>query len=235
VLGLNFTHINILQKYGIDNTLNRSEVYQPLSGLNAGFKFDVPISKRIFISTGTNYSIHRYKNIRDLSTSSYASENNISYNFSIVNFTESQTRINVPLTISAFLGNKKFKHFIYGGASIGGLLFSKAEVNRRFSFPSMSQAQIKGPLVDVSGSRNFYNLSGIIGAGFKVKTGLNFFTTEIRYDLGLTNITNPEKRYSNSQLINRYGYLDNDLRSSTLSIIGSYMITRYKPKKIKGN
>jgi hypothetical protein len=78
-------------------------------------------------------------------------------------------------------------------------------------------------------------MSGIIGAGLKIKSGLNFITTEVRYEAGFTNLANPLKRYSNSQLMNRYGYLDTDFRTSTICITGSYMITRYTPKKLKGN
>jgi hypothetical protein len=106
-------------------------------------------------------------------------------------------------------------------------------VSRKFTNSSNSANEIKGPDVNVKSLRTGFNFCGIIGTGLKIKTGLNQVHIEAQNDMGLTNIINGSRRYSSSQLINRYGYLDNDARLSLFTLKGSYMFIRYKPKKIK--
>lgn len=232
--GTNFTLISPVSLYGIDNTGQRTENYQPLLGYHAGFRFEVPISKRIFITTGSSFNMLRYRNIRSLSTTSWKNENenDPSYNFAQVNFSENQSWINIPLTIGASLGNNQIKNYFYAGASTGYLIASKANISRSFSYASNSGSDIKGPDINVKELRYNLNFWGVLGAGLKIRSGLNQINIEAQYDIGFLNLVNASKRYSNSQLINRYGYLDNDIKLSFLTLKGSYMITRYKPKKI---
>lgn len=229
--GSNMTSVSVMNSFGIDNISQREETYLHLPGYDAGFRFDIPISKRIFITTGSSFRVLRYKNVRSLATTSLHIDG-IPNNFAEVNFSEIQSWLNIPLSIGTTIGNSKVKHFIYGGASAGYLVSAKAKISRKFTYASNSGSNIKGPDINVRELRDKFNLWGIVGTGVRIKSGLNHINIEAQYDLGLKNIVDRSNRYSNSQLINRYGYLDNDIRINFFTLRGSYMFTRYKPKKI---
>ncbi|MDQ3536505.1 MAG: PorT family protein [Bacteroidota bacterium] len=231
--GANISHVTPTVLYGIDNLSQRREDYQHQIGYSGGLRFEVPLTRRLFINTGPDFSVVKYKNIRSLSTSGLQVENDINYNFNEVHFSENQSWLSLPLLIGTSIGRSHVEHYLYGGASAGYLISAKAMVSRKFTNSSNSANEIKGPDVNVKSLRTGFNFSGIIGTGLKIKTGLNQVNIEAQYDMGLTNIINGSRRYSSSQLINRYGYLDNDARLSLFTLKGSYMFIRYKPKKIK--
>jgi len=229
--GSNLTNVVPTRLFGIDNLAQREEGYMPLLGYSAGLRFEVPLSKRIFVSTGAIYNLIRYRNIRSLSTTTLLFDEGQKY-FAEVHFSENQSWINIPLLLGASIGNSHVRHYLYGGASSGYLLSSKANVSRKSNFVSNTANEIKGPDINVRELRNHFNYWGIIGAGLRIKSGLNHINIEGQCNFGISNMVNPTKRYANSQLLNRYGYLDNDVRISFFTLKGSYMITRYKPKKV---
>lgn len=230
--GMNVEKAIVLQNYGIDNSFEVSESYQLLPGFHGGFKLEVPLSTRIYISAEPNFKQMRYKYSRNLNTTRIISEDVPSYNYSKVQFKENQSWVNLPLLFGTTIRSRKVEYFFTGGASVGYLLGSKAEVTRKLFLSSLRGNEISGPEISVTALRNKINYWAILGTGVKIKTGLNFIYLEARYNHGLFNLVNPDRRYSISNLWNNYGFLDNDMKLSSIELSGSYMITNYKHQKI---
>ncbi len=237
--GTNISHVLTTMAHGIDNLSRRTEKYYSLPGYAAGISFSFPISKRMSINTGPNFNVVRYRNIRNLSSTNVQTQNFTNYNeiaenfnFAEVHFTENQSWIIFPLTLSTTVGKSQTQNYFFGGGSVGYLLTAKAKALRKNNYISSSGSDIKGPDVNVKGIRNDFNFWGIIGTGIRIKSGLNHINIEAEYNLGILNVVNASQRYSVPQLYNRYGYLDNDIKMGYFTIRGAYMISKYKPKKI---
>jgi len=114
--------------------------------------------------------------------------------------------------------------YLYAGAGIAALQTANAHIER-----SGDGVRLLGPYdADRIGEREAYqyNVSG--GAGFAYKIGHTAITLEGRYTHALTALTLGTAPYTESELLVRYYYADNDLRISQLVMaLGVQYIIRY--------
>ena len=76
-----------------------------------------------------------------------------------------------------------------------------------------------------------YGLIGSLGVKYKVKAGYWFL--DAGYSHSLSSAVNPEDRYSNSELLYEYHYVDDNFKVSNIFVSIGYKRLFYKPKKLK--
>lgn len=219
-LGVNQARPRMVNNFGLGNTVLSPSVYTPGIGLNLGVTFDLILYRSLFLTADGILSFKNYSSVSNVLPKSNVSSN------------ESQTWINVPLTLKYVIGRGKFKFFLRAGGSFDLLLSDQSALVRKNT--QTGQNEFAGPNVDLASQRNKINFSALAGAGFTYKVGYGFIILDARYYYGLTNISNPETRYKdfNTQ-ITRYGYLDNDIALDNFQISIGYMYSLYKIIKIK--
>jgi hypothetical protein len=141
-------------------------------------------------------------------------------------FEESQDWVELPLLIRCYAGRKnKLRFFMEAGLTGRLLRNSKAAVERLVG----NGVDITGPSIDVSIARMETNYAYNFGIGFRRSFGnLSFSTTlSAQYDTNQQVAT--EQRYSNQELLFRYGYVDENFKVLTpsISFTMSYSIYRH--------
>jgi hypothetical protein len=220
--GVNQTRVSLKQEYSTDN-INSSEVsYKPGINIQFGLTADFLIYKNLQANFSVLFSGRKYE-----MTSGRM------FNYTNLHVKETQSWLEAPLTLKYIFGNmrmKKFLPFIQAGISGNVFLSSRGEFSR-ISIENDNDAS--GPSVKLNDLRKKFNSSAILGGGARYKIGYGYVVLDIRYHLGLGNVVNVENRYSNSELIYYYGYIDNDFKLNNVSISFGYLKSFYKPKKIK--
>jgi hypothetical protein len=151
------------------------------------------------------------------------------FNYTTLNLVESQTWMHLPVTVKYNFGKKKFVPFVSAGISGDLFLNSSGNLTRT----NGNDVDASGPSVKMGNLRNKFNYSGVFGVGARYKIGYGYALLDVRYNLGLKNIVNINKRYSNTELIYYYGYIDSEFKLQNIMVSVGYLKSLYKPKKIK--
>ncbi len=216
--GVNFTDISTIEEFGVNN-LNLQSTLKSSSKMSYlfGIKYSRFVYKKIDFVVSLQFAQNKYVSTKSL------------YDFAVINYQETQTRISMPLTVSYELNKKKIKPYIRAGLSIGYLLNSKATVIRSYS--DNSHAEIKGTDVALKDFRNPVNVWILAGAGLKYKVKRANIVFDLKYNIGLFNQVKTKARYDNVELIYKYYYIDNDFRINNFAVSIGYNYLFYKPEK----
>lgn len=221
-IGANQSLVNVGTAYGVGNTEANPVKFTNGIGLNFGACIDVLLYKNLFLATEATYYTKSFKSSQTI------------LNASSLNATESQTSINVPITIKYVIGSRKLRAFLRGGIGIDLLLNATNDMVRENTITS--QDDFAGPGVDMSTQRNKLNLSAIAGGGITYKLGYGFAFVDARYIHGLTNYSNAKVRYDYfDDQISNYGYIDPDFGVNNIQISIGYMYSMYRVKKKRSN
>jgi Outer membrane protein beta-barrel domain len=155
---------------------------------------------------------------------------------------ERQTGFDIPLYVKYSDDSGKVRPFGYAGFAISMLTSSNVSLqfdNATFSNPDVVDVGIKqtsGPDENVFFKRNFLNRSLVIGGGAKYKIGRDFVYADLRYMMGLSNLTKPDKNYYAEgglfdPSITNYQFLSDFFRLDNLSLSFGYIHPIYNPRK----
>ncbi|MCX2742684.1 porin family protein [Mangrovivirga sp. M17] len=222
--GANFTQVNVLQNYSLDNPEITDAEYRVRTGYHVGVVFEFSLSKKISLMTGPQFNMLTYE-YRE-SKLGFVKET----------FVEKQSRISLPITFKYEFNGEKVQPFIRLGAEGSYLLGAEAEVERFDDLGDLNvddgNRGVKGPPVDLSEQRMSFNWSLVAGGGIKIKEllGKGYFTIDVRYAYGMMNAVNAENRYSNIELKYDYLHLDDDFQLNNLMISIGYTVPVYRPK-----
>jgi hypothetical protein len=216
--GPNQTRVHLHQAYSTDNSNNKA-TYKPHFGFQTGLSADILLKKRFQLNTGLQ-----------LVQKSYEYKNKL-FQYTNLDLKESQLWMELPVALKYnFRYKKKLIPYLYAGASVNLFLSSIGKLTR---ISDAGNNDASGPNVKLGSLRNRFNYSALIGGGLKYKIGYSYLCLDLRYAYGLKNIVNTSKRYSDSNLIYFYGYLDSDISINNLFVSVGYFKSFYKPKKIK--
>jgi hypothetical protein len=167
--------------------------------------------------------------------------------YSILSFKENQFWIDVPLMLRYNI--TKFKGvlpYIYVGCAANFLLSADLGNVERLLQPEITAGNHSIPTADrifltehkdehsdktLPSLRNMYNFSFIAGAGLKFRTGRNFIFVDFRYTRMFFNNVDINNRYANTDLLFRYGHVDNDFRMDNFALTVGFIKSFYKPRK----
>jgi len=228
--GGNFSFINVTQSYSLDNSSSVKHNYTPQLNFQGGINLNRYLFGKCYLSLDIMYALNKF---------GYGKNGEVILDNTTITYTENQTWIRVPLTFTYDFDYGKWKPYARLGFGAGYLLSDKVTLTRGFSNPAETVKIVKaaesGSDIDMlkNDQRNVLNYWLIAGAGLKYKIKKGYFSVDIRYNLGLMNSVNAANRYSNSDEIYKYYYIDSDFKLSDFTFSLGYTYLMYKPQKKK--
>lgn len=219
--GSNYSFINVLERFGVNNIVETPGSYKGEAG---GFHVGLRVSKYILPGLWAELNA-QYNNVV------FSYENTL-FDFAGLSLRETQTWIDIPLVVGyEFNRHKKLRPYIGIGTSMSLLLTSSMDASRVYTDNALPEVQ--GPDIDVIDHRQSSSLFLIGAAGIKYKVPRGFITLDLRYEKGLINQVVESRRYQNSELLYKYFYVDDNfvLNNFTGSLGYTYLL--YNPKKKK--
>jgi hypothetical protein len=216
--GANQSRAHIMRTFSTDNSNNKA-TYKPHIGFQAGLSADILLKKAFQVNTGILLAQKKYE------------YSNLMFNYTTLNLQESQLWMELPLALKYNFGyKKKLIPYVYSGATAGLFLSSSGTLTR---VSTSGDNNASGPNVSLTSLRNKLNFSAFAGTGLRYKLGYGYISLDLKYAIGLKDIANSNKRYSNNDLVYFYGYIDSDFRLNNFYVSVGYFKSFYKPKKLK--
>lgn len=224
-IGSNHTAVNVINNYGVDNTLSSAESYKGKLGFQFGGGGEVNLNDNISLGLELNFYQRSY------------SYSNTLFNSDNQTFQENQTGIDIPIFLKYRWDFVKIRPYVYAGFGFSYLLSSKGTVKLVDRIGSgdedLTEIPVTGPEVDLKPIRNNFNRFAHVGAGVNYRLGYNYLVVDVRYIAGLSNIINEKEQYSNPTLLYKYGFVDDDKRLNNISLSVGFVKPLYKARKIK--
>jgi hypothetical protein len=255
--GANFSLIEQLENYGVDNTSGIADhegyLREVVIGANATVGFVLPLlynfdltldatfAYRTFAFGDSMYISATTANPTSLITSDLNQSEILLY--STLQFKENQFWLDIPLTLRYNI--TKFKGilpYVYGGIAANFLLHADlTDVSRRAE-PEGIRAELGGQSTTSASIvisettatpslRTTVNVSFVAGAGIKFRLGRNFLYADFRYTRMFLNNVNLDNRYSNPELVYYHGHVDNDFRTDNFALTVGFIKAFYVPRK----
>jgi hypothetical protein len=165
---------------------------------------------------------------------------------------ERESWLSAPFTLIYSDNIGKYRPYGYAGYGIHYLLGSKTGVTVTNNKPltnkenERDESPAESPDLNTRFKRNLFNQSIVVGGGLKVKVGLDFVFVDLRYNIGLKNVTSRKNVYGNNrydptspeyvqsnELAMRYGEVQDFFRLDNLSISVGFLRPLYKPRELK--
>jgi len=234
-LGINFTLPSVSSNYYIGNNSLGAGTYTPSLGIQGGFVFE----KGLF----QNWKNQKWKKFTLAPEILFVSRA-ISYdNSPFTNYLGSNPDTNTLLKVSESQGwldlnvlvqyqlkpASKLNPYVALGPGVSYLLSSS-------SSPTTTRGNtgnvVSGPPVDLTNSYKKLVYSITASTGIKYRFGGLYATLEIRYQYGLSNLVNPDKRYNKEFSFDYVGGL-NDYSIQNLQVMAGAVVPIFKPQKLK--
>lgn len=230
--GVNLTQVNVLSNYYTGGDAAGNGKYSPSIGVQGGLSFEKNLfqsSKKQFLKklilapeilyVARNFS---YTNtpLRTVDASNLVGQV----------FSESQTWLDLNVLLQYQLNPKsRFNPYATLGPGISYLLGTNT------SGPTTRGTTgnvVSGPNIDLTNSYNKLVYSIVAGVGAKIKLGGLYLTGELRYQYGLVNVVNPNKR-TNIEYTFDYAAQLNDFSVNNISLMVGASYPVFKPQKLK--
>lgn len=220
--GLNSSNARILEYYGVHDIKTTKGKYLP-----AGFGFQ---SGLVFLKNiGQNYELGFEPGFKKVS-SKYE---NRPFPFALIEISETQNRIDLPLTFTWTITYENLNPFLKTGLSAGVLMNAKESARRSYENTEGSFFNdIQGPVVEMQERRKKINYWLSVGGGVKYKVPGGYFFIDASYNLSLMNqVKGDSRKNSASENTWLYYYMDNDFLLNDISLKTGYIKTFYRPRK----
>jgi hypothetical protein len=162
-----------------------------------------------------------------------------------------QNWLSLPLTFAYADVKGKYRPYGYVGYSFHYLIREKSTINFENIRPGQTESDadnttLRSTPLESTFGRNRLNQSVILGGGLKWKMGLDFVFIDLRYQLGLRNITSLDKLYNDNsrapgsdkdiasqEISTRWSSAPDIMRLDNLSISVGFLRPLYKPRELK--
>lgn len=215
-LGGNLTYPVVSQSF-ITNGQDIKGIYHSGLGYCGGIKLDFYIAPRMDMDIEGYYLANSYKH--SMMQSGVQS----------INSTESQKKLELPITLTYNFGRNKIRPYLRAGFSVD-YLFSANSKNDLLIFSQ--NTDISGTEINMLSGRRQLNYNIIFGAGLKYKISRGYVLLEIRWKEGLFNQVLNTGRL-NSVATFRYQNPDDDYTLNNLVFSVGYIHSFFKTKKKK--
>jgi hypothetical protein len=230
--GVNLTQVNVLANYYTGGDAVGNGKYSSSIGIQGGFSFEKNLfqrSKKQFLNrlilAPEILYVARSFGYTNTPINSIAATNLVNQVFS-----ESQTWLDLNALLQYQLNSKsRFNPYVTLGPGISYLLgTSSSGPTTRGTTGNV----VSGPAIDLANSYNKIVYSVTAGAGAKIKLGGLYLTGELRYQYGLVNAVNPDKR-TNIEYTFDYAAQLNDFSINNISFLFGASYPVFKPQKLK--
>ena len=219
-VGTNFTQVNSTRYYGVHNLSSSKGSYVPKAGFQIGVTFELPLYKQLIFNPELFFSSKSFShNSPDLYKSTVGQL-----------ATETQTWIEAPLLVQyEYKLNTRLKVAALVGPSLSYMLSSNfvGEVN------ALDAGQdFTGAGIDIYPYRNPLSINGVFGTCVKYKIGGSFLIFDVRYNLGFSQLSKENQKFTDQNLIFNYGYVDNNFKVDYWTFSFGFLLPKYNHKKI---
>ena len=222
--GPTFTNPVIQEQFSTQDVTNTE--YKNTTG--TGFHIGLGVSRNLFKSINGNIGFF-------YSTYNYSFLETTRFQVSEEDFTETEnlaeerlTRIDIPLTVTYIIGKGNLHYFARLGGSVG--IVTNVDLSLSRSHSELDNS-ISNPDIDFSNYRRSMDYAIVIGGGFEYKIPRGYLVLDLRYKLGLSDITLSEKRHDDPLLYSRYFHLDDDFTLNNFTVAVGYHFSIYQSKK----
>lgn len=243
--GTNISPVRVIYDLNAYGQSSTPEEYTLRAGYQAAVGGDFNYDEKIFLRGEINYSFTAYRH-----TSTH-------FNKDTKDFTDRQGWLSLPLSINYGKPVGRYRPYGYAGYAFHYLMSDKANIIITSSKPSESSETQETvveetPTVDFMSKRNRFNQSLFVGGGLKIKFGFDFLFVDVRYHMGLRNVTKENGLYADypafgdnqsedaiDNLVQsfdsstRFGHVDDFFRLDNLSISFGFLRPLYKPRELK--
>ena len=224
-LGLNASFPTVLTNYYVGNEAVGNGKYTTSLAFSLYASFEKDITDKITLAPELGYVSRAY---------SY-SNSNINALDSLAPgklptsqiFQVSQQWLDLNVIGQYKMSNKNWQTYVGFGPGVSMLLSSSNLPNTLLS----NGFTVTGPSEDDTNSYNKLAYSLIATAGVKYRIGDIYFTANVRYQFGISNVINNSTR-SNPQIAYSYQGVYNDYRMSNLGVNAGVIYPIFKPKKL---
>ena len=223
--GLNFTNISLREQYGTYNYNQSQQEYNP-----SGSGFQVGININRYIADNLEFVFElKFKQNKFESLKYIPDLDDIEFNK--IGFSETQTRIEMPLSVTYDFEYGKLKPFLRVGGSIGYLADVSSKITREY-IVNINNTDVKSPDIKISDYRNQLNYWGIVGGGLKYQIPRGYLILDVRFNFGLHNQVNQNNRVmQSSEQIWKYHYMDDNFVLNNGAVSVGYVYLLYKPER----
>jgi len=217
-VGMNLAKPSSFVPYGVYDTEGNTGSYKSFFNLQFGFNADVYLNKKFSVGADLLLSFKKYQ------------YKNTLLEYSELTAKETQMWLELPVVLKYTIGQGKLRAYLQAGGSVSMILASNMNIVRKDVNTQSNQAI--GPDINARDLRNTFNYALVGGGGIRYKAGYGYLVLDVKYMYGLNNISDVDNKYSNSELIYKYGYIDNNFTLNTLMFSVGYYKSFYKPKKL---
>jgi hypothetical protein len=247
--GSNVSPIRVIYDLDAFGQANAKEEYKLMAGYQAGVGGDLYITEQIGLRAELNLAITAYKH------RSFNYFRSTTYSTSDTKeVTDRQSWISLPLMLSYSDNSGKYRPYGYAGYSVHYLLTDRASIITTDQQPGLSENIDTGqesPTFNFIYKRNRLNQSIVAGGGVKLKVGLDFLFVDVRYNLGLKNLVDPEGTYADyknnrtqeqqnstefiqsQEAATGYGHVEDYFRMDNFSLSVGFLRPLYKPRELR--
>ncbi len=226
IIGMNSPLFTTLQYRSLGSIAAETDTYDTKPGLVLGFKLDHYLTNKVFVSLGVLYNRYAYEQKELLLT----------YQQSFIE--ERLDYLNIPIQVGYQLASDNFDYFISGGLAANILISSKADLEL-FGVQSDNGITIvpgipeKAQAIDLGHQRDGIVFNYLINFGVRKRIGLIALELSAQYDIGINNLVNPNGRFSETEVWERYSYVPNDFKVDAFKIQFGISRSFYQPLKAK--
>lgn len=217
-VGMNLAKPSSYVPYGVYNTGENTGAYRSYLDVQFGFNADLYLNKKFSVGADLLLSLKKYQ------------YKNTLLGYSELTAKETQMWLELPLVLKYTIGQKKLRAYLQAGGAVSMILSSNMNIVRKDVNTQSNQAI--GPDINARDLRNMFNYALVGGGGIRYKAGYGYLVLDVKYMYGLNNISHTADKYSNDELIYKYGYIDNNFTLNTLMFSVGYYKSFYKPKKL---
>jgi hypothetical protein len=218
--GLNMTQVLVWQHFSTESLNKSNSSYSPAGlGFDAGFHVNRYFMDNLWLSLDVRGLVLKFQR-KDVIRSQ--SEE--------LTYRERSGWITAPLYVNYSVGKGRFSPYAFIGGEAGYLLSSNAEIQRHQLdnvVPDMTNS------VSVKNSRKALNFWALGGLGVRYKLPGGFLNFSLGYHYAILPYENKNKRYTNSNDLFYYQYVDDDFSVNRFSCSIGYSKLLYKIKKRK--
>jgi hypothetical protein len=241
-LGTNVAIPRLIYNLNVFGEANAEEKYLLKIGYQASVGGDLNITDKINVRGELTYTLASFRQ---------ESRNHWQQDVKVV--TERQNWLSLPLTFIYNDSYGKYRPYGYAGYGFHFLFAGTALIETTNNRPVITsegsgrreETSDESPF-KVSYQRNMFNHSAIVGGGLKIKVGLDFIFVDLRYNIGLKNITSEKGIYgdnsentASTEIIDsfepsmRFAQVGDYMRLDNLSISFGFLRPLYKPRELK--
>jgi hypothetical protein len=202
------------------DNVSKSYTSPTVSGAGIGLTTTLYIRRLFQLNTDFYYTGYSYSGKSSL------------FDYTNLSYTEAQSNWNIPIYLGYAFGKKRFQPAVYAGIAFHFLQDAAITATRK-NFLNAGVAEVSGQSIDVLAMRNKLNYSALFGVGFQYKVPRGFLFLKANYYIGLQNQNKNNTRYSNSELLNVYGYTDSDFKLNQMVVTLGYTYCFYRPRKLR--